>query len=240
MTGVQTCALPILYIQINDLAAARETVQQALGYLKRSPQAIYRVPLLYILASVSLRQGQADEAFALYRLGIDFADTAAELPNKEYLMMLGLNRLALALLGAGRLDEAEHAVLEVYRYRFLNKDPDVVYCYPILAEIEMRRGHLLQAKALSKRGIEAAVNDPRGLPLYEFQNIHAMVLEKRAEYQEANGVFLAALSTARRWRLDLLPADNFRTAGESSLAPLYDAALQNAAQLYFKIGRAHV
>ena len=231
--GATSGNLASLYLQTNDLAAARETAQQALGYLKRSPQATYRVQLLYILAAVSLRQGQPDEAFAYYRQGIDAADMATELPNQDHLVMVGLNRLALGLLGVGRLDEAERAVLEVYRYRFLNKDPDVVYCYPILAEIEMRLGHLAQAKALSKRGLEAAVNDPRGLPLHEFQNIHAMVLEKRSEYQEAHVVFLAALSTARRWRLDLLPADNFRTAGESSLAPLYDAALQNAAQLYF-------
>ena len=229
--------LASLYIETNDFTSARDTAQQALDYLKRTPQADWRVQLFYILATVALRQDKPDEAFTYYRQGIDAADNSTDdLFPKDHLVMVGLNRLALALLGAGRLDEAEHAVLEVYRFRFLHKDPDLVYCYPILAEIELRRGHLEQAKLLSKRGIDTALRDPRGLPLHEFQKIHARVLEHRGDYPDAHAAFLAALSTARRWRLDLLPADNFRTAGESSLAPLYDEALQNAAHLYFDRG----
>ena len=188
--------------------------------------------MYYILASVALREQQPDEAFAFYRHGIEAADTSRA-ANADHLVMIGLNRLALALLSAGRLDAAERAVLEVYRYRVLHNDPDVVYCYPILAEIEMRRGHLDQAKRLSQRGVDTATADPRGLPLHEFQRIHALVLQQRAEYQDAHAAFLAALNTARRWRLDLLPADASRNAGETSLASLYDAALQNAAHLYF-------
>ena len=232
--GAASGNLASLYLQTNDLTSARQTAQQALDFLKRSPQATYRVQLLYVLAEVALRQGQPEEAFFYYRQGIDEADSAPEQDNRDHMTMVGLDRLALALLHAGYVNEAEHAVLEVYRFRYLHKDRDIVYCYPILAEIELRRGNLDQAKVLGKRGIEFAQRDPRGLPLHEFRKILAQVLERRAEYREAHVAFLAALYTARQWRLDLLPADNARTAGESSLAPLYDAALQNAAHLQFE------
>ena len=234
--GAASGNLASLYIQTQDFTAARETAQQALDYVKQSPKAYYRPQLLYVLATVALRQNRPGPAFDYYRQGIDAADGM----KLDHLVMVGLDRLAMALLDAGRLDESERAVLEVFRYRFLRKDADLVYCYPILAEIEMRRGHLDQAKILSKRGIDKAISDPRGLPLHEFQKIHARVLEQRAEYGEAHTAFLAALSTARRWRLDLLPADNFRTAGESSLATLYDGALQNASHLYFEQHRKDV
>src|SRR5215475_12901668 len=77
-----------------------------------------------------------------------------------------------------------------------------------------------------------ASHDGRRLPLFEFQRIHAKILRQRGEYQAAHEAFRAALATARRWRFDLLPADSFRIAGESSLAPLYDAALENYSLLY--------
>jgi CHAT domain-containing protein len=93
---------------------------------------------------------------------------------------------------------------------------------------------------LSQRGIAAAAQDPRGIPLQTFQRIHARILERSGEYRQAHKWYLAALATARRWRLDLLPADAFRSAGESSLAPLYEEALSNAAHLYFDLGQKDV
>lgn len=231
--GAASANLASLYIETNDLPAARETALQALAYMKQSAQPHYRVQLFYILASVSNRQNQPDAALAYFRQGIEAADIAGDPIIRNQQVMLGLFHLSRALLDLGRIDDAERAMLEVFRNRFLNKDPNLVFCYPALAEIEMRRGHLDQAKILSKRGIDSAMNDPRGLPLHDFQKIYAQALERRGEYREAHKAFLAALSTARRWRLDLLPADNSRTAGESSLAPLYDAALQNASHLYF-------
>ena len=231
--GAASVNLASLYLQINDVAATRQTAQQALDNLKKSPLGYYRIQLYYILAAVAVRQDQPESAFAYLRQGINEADTPADLPDKDHLVIVGLDRLARALLDAGRLDAAEHASLEVFRYRFLNKDPNLVFSYLLLAEIAMRRGHLDEAKRLSQRGIDRASKDPRGLPLHDFQKIHAQILERRGEYAQAHAAFLATLSSARRWRLDLLPADAFRTSGESSFALLYDEALQNAAHLYF-------
>ena len=228
--GASSGNLASLYLQINDTASARETAQQALVYLKLYPQAYYRTQLLYLLGSIALRENQFDPALIYYRQGIEQAD----LDHNDQQVMQGLSRISLAMLSTGRLDEAELAALEVFRFRFLAHDPDVVFSYPILAELAMRRGRLDQARILSQRGIENASADSRGLPLHVFQKIHAQILERRGEYREAHKAFVAALSTARRWRLDLLPADNFRIAGESSLAPLYDEALENAAFLYFE------
>ncbi len=231
--GAASVNLASLYLQTNDVAATRQTAQQALDNLKKSPLGYYRIQLYYILAAVAMREDQPEAALAYLRQGISAADTPTELPDKDHLVIVGLDRLARALIDAGRLDAAERASLEVFRYRFLNKDPNLVFSYPLLAEIALRRGHLDEAKRLSQRGVERASADPRGLPLHDFQKIHAQILERRGEYVEAHAAFRATLSSARRWRLDLLPADTFRTAGESSFSELYDEDLQNAAHLYF-------
>lgn len=234
--GMAAGNLASLYLQIDDVPAARETAQQALEYLNRQPKAFYRVQLLYIRASVAMRQDQVEPALAYYRMGIDAADRA----GNDQQLMLGMNYLAHALLSAGQVDAAERAALVVFRHRFLRHDRDLVFSYPILAEVELRRGHLDEAKTLSKRGLDLAASDPRGLPLPDFQRLHARILEQRSEFRAAHEAFLAALSTARRWRLELLPADNFRTAGESGLADLYDETLTNAAHLYFDQGQKDV
>src|SRR5450432_257462 len=98
--GAAAVNLASLYLQTNDVTATRQTAQQALDSLRRSPQAYYRVQLVYILAAVAVRENQPDAAFAYLRQGIDAADITGELPDKDHLVIVGLDRLARALLDA--------------------------------------------------------------------------------------------------------------------------------------------
>lgn len=226
-------SLASLYLQTNDTKAAEDTAQRALALSPNAPN-YYKVPLLYILASIANRSNRVEQALAYYRQGIQLADAA----GYDEHWILGLSHVSYVLLSAGRLDEAERPMLEVFRYRWLKKDPAIAYSFALLAELELRRGNLSQSRTLIERAI--ASSPRKGLASREFLLIQARILEACHDYDKAHVAYVSALETSRRWRVELLPADSFRIAGESSLANLYDAALENAARLYFDHGRKDI
>ena len=228
--------LASVYLQMENIDAAEQTAHEAIEYHRKSGNGAYLPQMLYLLGSVASRRQHPEESFAYYAAGIDKADRA----GNDAVLMVGANRLANDLVAAGRYKEAEPIALAVYRHRFLRKDADILYCYPILATIEMKKGNFEAARHLSDIGLKKAKADPRGIPLQAFYEIAAKLMAAQGNWEGSYRAYVDSVRSARRWRLGLMPTDDTRTAGESSLGTLYDKTLETAARLYFDNGKQSV
>lgn len=215
--------LASLYVGSQNNQAAVEAARQGVAVLEGRKTRPYYLPRLnLILAVVSYKSGDPVTAMAYFRKAIDAADASSD----DAAVNLAYNHAGYASLATGELERAEEYFLSAFRLRTLQKDPDLIYTFVGLGELQLRKGHLASALRLATRA--EALSATSAIPRHVIHQLKARIFMGQGKRPEAHREFRKAFHGIRDTRADLLPADFFRIQAEANLEDLYDAALRNA------------
>ncbi len=222
-----------VYAQMGDLEAARQSAERALLALRGRNQPEYFPRLLVRVASLRARQGDFDGAVPLFERGIEEAARHGDLTA----LAQAWNQLGYEYLDRSELRLAEHALLEAFRLRRMFRSPDLHLSYRNLGMLRMEQGDYRSASRLLDEAIAAAKRSAGLVPLWTIYSHRGRLRLKESRAEAALADFRTALDLAKRWRLEVLPADSMRVSMDVGLDQLYSALLETAATLYFKTGR---
>jgi CHAT domain-containing protein len=223
--------LSSLYFQMGELEASRESAEQALT-LDGKMTTRFRAKLLIQCARIKRKQKDPRSAVALLQDAIKIAsrehDTASEVQ--------ALDTLGNTLLREGQLSEAEKALVESLRLRQASHDDHLFYSFESLGTLRKLQGDLQSALGFFDKAVESAqAVSPSATWKAYYARGHVKLAQARLEAAYAD--FGAALTCARRWRAEVLPADAFRVSSEVELDEVYASFIELGSQLYAQTGR---
>lgn len=236
-TGEQQTAAAIsanissLHWEMKELDAAVEFAESSLSTLRglRSPD---EPKILILLANLRAEQGRVKDALELFRRGIALADQQVELTT----VAQGWDRLGEAYLQIGQLAQAEHCILEAYRLRKLNRVPHLDLSYRYLGMLRAAQGDLPSAANLLDLAVASSKTETSLAPLIYHYQERGKVRLAQGRLEEAVRDFRTSVDFARRWRLDVLPADSSRLTTEGDLQQIYSSFIDSANRLYLRNG----
>ena len=189
-----------LYFQLGQMDAAADAASRAMARLSGGDRARHLPRLLIHLATLRAEQDRDAEALALFQQGIAAADRA----NDTEMYALGWNELGEVYLDRKELPTAEHALLEAYRIRKLNRLRSLESSYRNLGKLRLEQGDLDSASVLLDQAVERS-QQPGGLlpnwQVYEARGRRAARSEPapgsfgRSPYSCSAGAYLAPLRT---------------------------------------------
>jgi CHAT domain-containing protein/tetratricopeptide (TPR) repeat protein len=222
-----------LELQAGSLEGARAEAQRALAALERSAQPRYRAEALGLAAMIESAERGIDRARPRFRAAIDEADRT----GNDGLRARLWNQLGFAYLDAGRLEEAEAALVEAFRLRRLLAVRELSQSYRALGLLRLAQGDLEAAGWFMDRALEDGRRRPGRVPLWAAHYGRGQVYRAQREATRALEEFRAALEDARRWRVRVLPPDAARLSAEAGLEQVCAAFIETAVERHFATGR---
>ncbi len=206
MLAVAAGNLSSLYLQQNELNAGAQAAEEALEALKRHGRSVFGALLRAQVALIRARQGRFDAALALFAQALGEAEGQGDPATSAMIWDL----LGHEYFKRGNLDESERASLNAFRIRWSNRLPDLQYSFYSLGILQQARGNALFASTLFDRTLSGSLGIGT-LPLWHvyYQRSRARMAQGRAS--EALEDLLKAADSARRLRLEMLPADSVMT-----------------------------
>lgn len=223
-----------LYLQLGDTGSAAAALEEAFRTV--AADSPYRAKLYLQGAVVRARRGEIKAARELFERALresDEADAGRAPTTKAEVW----EQLGYTLLGEGQYEEAERAITEAFRLRKLFGLPELQYSYYSLGLLRLRQGRAQEALRFFDEALARTARTPGALPRWRLWFHRGLALEALGRSSEARREFEAALEAARRWRLELLPADSTRIGVEGELHELHAAYVGALAGEYFRTGR---
>ncbi len=223
--------LSSLYLQMSDVDAARESVEQGLK-LAGSVNPKYKARLLIQYARVRRLQKDSGTADALLKEAIEASRVQKDVASEAQ----AWDGLGNSLLERGEIAPAEHALSEALRLRESTHDDHVYYSYGSLGAVRKLQGDIQAAGTLfDKAVVSAGAFSPSAVwqAYYDRGNFK----KEQGRLQEAFADFGAALKSARQWRAEVLPADAFRIGTEVELQQVYSSFIEVGSRLYAQTGQ---
>jgi len=223
--------LASLYSLMGDTQAAEAAAEQAWRLAEQNPPPDPR--LLLRLATIQARRGKLTTAWPLFQRAIRAADEAGD--DQAYGQ--ACRTLGYECVQAGWLELAEQMLLEAFRQQRLAKAPDIYLAYRNLALLRMAQGDLRAADRLMEAALAAARARSALVPLWSLYYERGRLRLRQNRLPDALNDFRQALDLARRWRLEALPADNFRISLDTGIQQVYAALTETAATLALRTKR---
>jgi CHAT domain-containing protein/tetratricopeptide (TPR) repeat protein len=227
MSGVISLNLASLYLQMGSLKGALEETHRALRSLETAPGSRYRLEAFAQLAKLKAREGDFESALQFFSGAIREADAQGDIALKAPV----LNQLGYEYLDRGRLNEAERAMTEAFRLRVLSRDASIGQSYRALGLLKLAQGDFDSAAVLLDRAIAAAERNPGRVPTWAAYHARGELRMAQHRLPEAVQDFRSALDLAKRWRLEILPADSVRLSAGVGLEQLYSSFIRAAGEL---------
>jgi CHAT domain-containing protein/Flp pilus assembly protein TadD len=226
--------LSSLYLQMGETNSAEQAVLRSAEALAKVPGEKWRPQLLLQYAKVKARQGNIDAAKPYFVAAIEEADRREDTKS---LIPQAWNLLGYELLEAGRTEDAEGPLVEAFRLRKFARDPDIGHSYRTLGMLRLKQRDLRSASALLDEAVALAKARPGKMTGWSAYCIRGET--RMAEGNEAAALedFRSGIELARRWRVEVLPADAMRVGMEVELDRLYSGLIRAAVGLYRKTGR---
>jgi tetratricopeptide (TPR) repeat protein len=222
--------LSSLYLAMGEAVSAEQAIRAGLDMLERVGESPYRAQLLLQQARLCARRGDWDSAYPLFRDAI----VAADRPGGDAIRAQAWNVLGYELLSRGDLDRADAALTEAFRLRRLNGNRGLGRSLLTLAQLRLRQGDLVSAGVLADRAVAASRDDEIAVAPWSFYYVRGQVLSAGGQVEDALADFRTALELARRWRLEVVPADALRTGTDVTLHEVYSAFISTAIRLHFR------
>ncbi len=229
-SGVVSLNLASLYLQMGDLSAATVEASRADDALKAVPGSAYRGAALVQLAKLKAREEGLEAAVPLFCAAARVVDAQGDIALKA----LVLNQLGFEYLNKGRLSEAERSMTEAYRLRLLSHDRDIGQSYRALGLLRLAQGDLESAEVLLDRALAAGNRHPGRVPNWAEYHARGQLRMAQGRLPDAVEDFRNALTLAKQWRLEVLPADSVRLSAGVGLAQLYSSFTRAAGELYME------
>jgi CHAT domain-containing protein/tetratricopeptide (TPR) repeat protein len=217
-----------LYLQMGEVDGAAEAVREGLASLERQPQSKFWIQCLMQAGKVRIWQGDIDGAVPL------FSQASAEAGRQGNLSLQAraYGLLGYELLRNGRVQAAERPLLEAFRLRKLIHDREIDNSYMSVGLLRMSQGDLNSASSLLNQAVAAAAAKQGPVPLWNAYYFRGRVRDAQGKLRAAVADFREAMDLARRWRLEVIPADAVRVSLEVNLQNLYSGFIQAAGRLY--------
>ncbi len=197
-----------LYLQLGDVRAAQHAAEEGLGSLPAGAALDYRALLMYQLGQVYFRLGDQTRGAKMYREGIEEAARRGDIEAEAR----GWDRFGWELLFSGDTAGAERALVEAFRLRRLARSPSTILSYPKLGLLKLAQGDLKLADVFLERAVEASRRSATTVPPWSVYHARGELRMAQGRTVEALDDFRTALNLARRWKLEVLPADAVRIA----------------------------
>jgi tetratricopeptide (TPR) repeat protein len=226
--------LSSLYLQMRETNGAEQAALGSAEALAKVPGEKWRPQLLLQYAKVRAREGNIDAAKPYFLAAIDEADRQGD---KTGLIPLAWNLLGYELLEAGRIEDAEAPLVEAFRLRKLARDPEIGHSYRTLGVLRMKQRDLRSASALLDEAVASAKARPGKMTGWSAYCVRGELRMEEGNEAAALEDFRSGLELARRWRVEVLPADAMRVGMEVEVNRLYSGFIRAAVGLYRKTGR---
>jgi len=223
--------LSSLYYQMGEIEAATESAKRGLS-MPGTAVLKFRPKLLIQSAQLQMRQRDPDQAIRTLNEAIDASRSGLDQATEAQ----AWDELGDVLMKSGRLDAANHALLESFRLRKLNHDDRIHFSFESLAKLRLLQNDTRSASLLFQRAIESA--KPLGPAVvwssyYERGRAHFAQGYKSAAFAD----LAVALRMLRSWRAEVLPAEAFRISAGVELHQVYSDFIQVASALYRETGQ---
>ena len=150
------------------------------------------------------RQGRFDLGLPLFQAAIEEAEARGDARTTSLIW----DQLGHELLMLGRLNEAEHALVEAFRQRKLNRFAEVGYSYYTLGRLRLAQGDAVGADRLFSESIASLTRTGGTLAAWRIYYERGRARMESQRLVEALSDFQNARELARRVRLQVLPADS--------------------------------
>ena len=222
--------LSSLYFVNGEMSSASEAAAEGLK-LPRKAGAGFRSKLLIQTALILLQQKDWQKGIALLKEAAAISHAAGDTASESQ----ALSELGRALLSRGSLAAADQALTEAARLREKTGGDTLHYVYESLGDLRMRQGDTDSAIAFYDRAIASAT--PFGPSAYwTALYLHGRALLTAGLLNEAYHDFESALKAVRQSRVEILPADAFRTGTEVRLHEVYSSFIETGSRLYRQTG----
>ena len=231
--GMLNANISGLFLQMGDLDAAGQSAQEALADFNRRDFSVGRSRCLIQLAVVRARQGQIQESAALISEAIDNSYKEGDIGT----VAEAWDHLGEEYLTSGQLAKADIALTAGFRLRKSFRLSLLDSSYLNLGRLRLAQGDLRSALQLLNEAINAQTY-PGSLinpwsPYLARAQVHLADGRTEAAFADSQ----KALDLARRWRLEVLPADFTRISSEGELQQIYSLFIETANELCLTSGR---
>ncbi len=217
-----------LYLQMGDMREARHAAEAGLRSLRAGAAPHYRALLLFQLGRVYFRLGERARGEKMYRAGIEEAAQRGELEVQER----GWDHFGWELLLVHDYPAAECALSEAFRLRRLQRSPNVALSYPKLGLLKLAQGDLTTAGVLLDQAVAATRRSATTIPPWSVYHARGELRMAQGRTAKALEDFRAALVLARRWKLEVLPADAVRISAGVGLEQICSSFVRAGNRLY--------
>ena len=232
IAGVLDFNISSLYFQLGQMDAAAEAANRAMSRLSGDDRARQLPKLLIHLATLRAVQNRFLEALALFQQGI----AAAERAGDAEMYALGWNDLGEVYLDRKQLPQAEHALLEAYRVRKLNRLRSLESSYRNLGRLRLEQGDFGSASALLDQAVEGSRRPGGLLPSWQVYEARGRVRLTQNRLPEALDDLRIAARLARIWRRAAPLDDATRVSAENAVQSVHSALVEAGNKLYFAAG----
>ncbi len=228
MLAASSGNLSSLYLQQRELNASQQAGEEALVALDRHGDSVYGCLLRVQVAIIRTRQGRFEAALPLFRQALGEAEARGDWATAGTIW----NQLGYEFTQRGELDQAEHALLEAFRIRLLNRVPDLQYSYYALGILYGAQGDWRFASTLFDRAI-AEVAPAGELPAWRLYYERGRSRMEEGRTSAALEDLRKAAESAKLLRVQVLPADSILTQSGSDQQRIY----ADLVRVYDEMGR---
>ena len=200
-------SLATLYRRLGDKDSARAIFRELKPIFPANPP-----PWLLLQAGNIAADAHGVDAAAPY-----FLDAISLAPDDPALPGTAWTQLGYLYLTAGRLAEADRALIEGFRLRRLRKSRLAGNTLFYLGMLNLARGDPAAALRIFDR--LSRLPSPVGPPFLNYQRARALSALKR--HRESFAAFEQAIAAAVEWRLEVPASDAYRVSGDVTLESLY-------------------
>jgi CHAT domain-containing protein/tetratricopeptide (TPR) repeat protein len=217
-----------LYLQLGDVRAARHAAEEGLRSIRTGSAPHYRALLLFQLGQVYFRLGERTLGEKMYCQGIE---EAAQRGNLD-VQVRGWDHFGWELLMARDYPGAESALSEAFRLRRLQRSPNAALSYRKLGLLKLAQGDLTSAEVLLDQAVAASHRSAATIPPWIVYHARGELRMAQGRTGKAFEDFRAALVLARRWKLEVLPADAVRISAGVGLEQVSASFVRAGNRLY--------
>lgn len=218
-----------LYLYLGETDAAMAAFERSKAQLSGAERIKQLPKLLDHLANLQADRGQLDEAFHLYRQGIEAAARAGDLEMYAF----GCNQLGYEYLKYQRFELADRALLEGYFVRKLNHLHNMESSYWNLGMLRLAQNDLQSASVLLDRAVALSHAPGASRPKWDVYSARGQVRLRQNKLPDALDDLRNAVRLIRIWRRQTFRDDATRIGVENRIQDVYSALIEAGNRIYF-------
>ncbi len=208
-------------LSMGDWNGARLGLERAMKLL--SPGSSYRGPVLAALGGLESRRGRWAESRLMLHQAVEITGASPDRRTEAYAWSV-LGELELR---AGRLDDAERALLAAFRLRKLHRLPQLESTWTQLGYLELARGRPRAALDCFRHGLEVRRTSKAYFTSFVTAQGRAEALRLMGRKAEAWAAYKQAFAESFAWRTEIAPSEGLEIAADVRLSQVVSGLIES-------------